>query len=134
MIHSKAELKEYLECDKKQLGITRSFPRPFLDDIWKYEITLRKYEYWLNKSGMVANVMAAFFRFKHHRNSFKLGIGIGPNVCGKGLCITHINGIQINSHAIVGENLRIQECVTVGGDRGGYPLSETMCFWDQDVK
>ena len=43
------DLKEYLIADKKQLGITRRFPRPFTDEIWKYEITLRKYEYWMNR-------------------------------------------------------------------------------------
>lgn len=49
MISSRKDLKEYLLADKKQLGITRKFPRPFTDEIWKYEITLRKYEYWMNR-------------------------------------------------------------------------------------
>jgi len=51
MISSRKDLKEYLLADKKQLGITRKFPRPFTDEIWKYEITLRKYEYWMNRGG-----------------------------------------------------------------------------------
>lgn len=51
MISSRKDLKEYLFADKKQLGITRRFPRPFTDEIWKYEITLRKYEYWMNRGG-----------------------------------------------------------------------------------
>ena len=51
MISSRKDLKEYLLADKKQLGITRRFPRPFTDEIWKYEITLRKYEYWMNRGG-----------------------------------------------------------------------------------
>ena len=50
MINSKADLREYLAQDKIQLGITRKYPRPFTDEIWKYEIILRKYEYWLNVS------------------------------------------------------------------------------------
>ena len=45
MIETKKDLNEYLICDKKQLGITRRFPRPFTDEIWKFEIALRKYEY-----------------------------------------------------------------------------------------
>ena len=49
MIQDKNDLKEYLAADKKQLGITRRYPRPFTDEIWKYEIVLRKYEYWLNQ-------------------------------------------------------------------------------------
>ena len=51
MISSRKDLKEYLLADKKQLGIIRKFPRPFTDEIWKYEITLRKYEYWMNRGG-----------------------------------------------------------------------------------
>lgn len=49
MILNKNDLKEYLLADKKQLGITRRFPRPFTDEIWKFEIILRKYEYWENQ-------------------------------------------------------------------------------------
>ena len=51
MIHTRNELKEYLMQDKKQLGINRRFPRFFSDEVWKYEIILRKYEFWLNKNG-----------------------------------------------------------------------------------
>lgn len=50
MIRNKKDLKQYLKQDKQQLGITRKYPRPFTDEIWKYEIALRKYEYWLNTS------------------------------------------------------------------------------------
>lgn len=119
MIKTKADLKEYLAADKKQLGITRSRPRPLTDEIWKYEITLRKYEYWLNQSGFVARMITIYYKLKHHRNSTRLGIGIGPNCCGKGLSIAHVGTIQINGDATVGENLRIQEGVNIGAGRGG---------------
>ena len=140
MIRSKADLKEYLLADKKQLGITRNFPRPFADEIWKYEIVLRKYEYWMNRKQilrdsshhglealsvmggvLVASIMTQFYKVLHHRNVVKTGIGIGPNCCGKGLSIAHIGTIQINGDALVGENLRIQEGVTVGAGSGGVP-------------
>lgn len=45
MIKNKKDSKEYLEADKKQLGITRKYPCSFTDQIWKFEIVLRKYEY-----------------------------------------------------------------------------------------
>lgn len=118
MIKTKADLKEYLAADKKQLGITRPFPRPFADEIWKYEITLRKYEYWLNQSSLLARVMRIFYKLKHHRNSVRFGIGIGPNCVDKGLSIAHVGTIQINGNAKVGKNLRIQEGVNVGANRG----------------
>lgn len=128
MIISKQDLKEYMQQDKKQLGIRRRFPRPFTDEIWKYEITLRKYEYWYNQSRWGSGLMRFLYKVKHHRNSVKLGIGIGPNCCGKGLSIAHIGTIQINDHARIGENLRIQEGVNIGAGPGGCQPSEIMFF------
>ncbi len=122
MIKNKKDLEAYLKADKEQLGIVRSIPRPFTDEIWKYEIVLRKYEYWLNrKQNIVSIIMKNVYKLIFHRLSIKLGIFIGPNTCGKGLCITHPNCIQINWKASVGENLRIQEGVTIGGNLGGVP-------------
>ena len=122
MISSRKDLKEYLFADKKQLGITRRFPRPFTDEIWKYEITLRKYEYWMNRGEeKIGKLMEQVYKLLHHRNSVKLGIGIGPNCCGKGLSIAHAGTIQINGDAKIGDNLRIQERVTIGAGSGGVP-------------
>ena len=51
MICSKKDLTEYLEADRLSLGRTRSKP-DYKDLIWKYEISLRKCEYFANtKSG-----------------------------------------------------------------------------------
>ena len=44
-VKTKKDLKEYMEADRKQLGVNRKYPRPFTDEIWRYEIYLRKYEY-----------------------------------------------------------------------------------------
>lgn len=123
MIQSKDELKIYLECDRKQLGIKRKYPRIIGDEIWKYEISLRKYEYWSEKKrNIIVKLMTLYRKLILHYWSVKLGIYIGPNTCGKGLCITHPGCIQINWHAVCGDNLRIQEGVTVGGGpREGAP-------------
>lgn len=121
MIKSKYELKEYMDQDKLQLGITRKYPRPFTDEIWKYERALRKYEYWLNNSNhnICVKIIGLFFsKLKWHRLGVKLGISIGPNVCGKGLSIAHINCININQNAVIGENCRIHEGVTIGASGG----------------
>ena len=45
MIRDRQTLHLYLDADKFALGINRRFPRPFLDSIWKYQRTLRFYEY-----------------------------------------------------------------------------------------
>ena len=65
--------------------------------------------------------MEQVYKLLHHRNSVKLGIGIGPNCCGKGLSIAHAGTIQINGDARIGDNLRIQEGVTIGAGSGGVP-------------
>lgn len=114
MIETKKDLNEYLICDKKQLGITRRFPRPFRDEIWKFEIALRKYEYWYNQKSAWAKVISPFYKLIWHRLVVKLSIGIGPNVCDKGLSIAHSCAININQNARVGKNCRIHEGVTVG--------------------
>ena len=43
MISSKKELREYLKADKESLGIQRKRPKLFRDEIWRFEIALRKY-------------------------------------------------------------------------------------------
>ncbi len=120
MIHTKADLKEYMLQDKVQLGINRRFPKPFSDRIWRYEIVLRKYEYWLNKKGggPHTKIMKLFYHFLYNRYSAKLGISIPPNTCGKGLSIAHACCIFINSAAEIGDNLRIHEGVTIGASGG----------------
>lgn len=123
MIKNYDDLIDYLRCDKRALGIKRACPRPFTDEIWKYEITLRVYEYFLNSNNpsVIYKFLKILFKFILHHWSVKLGIYIGANTCGKGLCIKHPGCVQINWHAVVGENLCIQEGVTIGGGRGGAP-------------
>lgn len=48
MIRDRQTLHLYLDADKFALGINRGFPHPFLDSIWKYQRTLRFYEYHKN--------------------------------------------------------------------------------------
>lgn len=48
MITSKEILQLYLDADKFALGINRCYPRPFVDSIWRYQRTLRLYEYHKN--------------------------------------------------------------------------------------
>lgn len=128
MILNKDDLYRYLLYDKKQLGITRKFPRPFTDEIWKYEINLRKYEYWLNSSGLFSKIMSIMRKIRHHRLGIKLGIGIAPNVVGEGLSIAHAGGIEINDQATIGKNLRIQEGVNIGASGGPAPTIEDNVF------
>lgn len=48
MILTKNDLKEYLKCDKEALGITCKYPPLFGNEVWKFQISLRIYEYFYN--------------------------------------------------------------------------------------
>lgn len=48
MIQSLDDLNRYLLADKKMLGIQYDKPRFFTDEVWRFEIALRKAEYALN--------------------------------------------------------------------------------------
>ena len=48
MIKNKDDLMYYLEQDRKALNIKRKNPKFFGDEIWKFEILLRKNEYFNN--------------------------------------------------------------------------------------
>ena len=48
MIKSYDDLLYYLKKDKEALNITRRRPKLIGDDIWKFQIALRKHEYYNN--------------------------------------------------------------------------------------
>ena len=51
MIRTKEDLRLYLQKDKEALEITRRHPRIIGDEIWKFQIALRKHEYYKNSGG-----------------------------------------------------------------------------------
>ena len=42
MIRTKEDLKEYLAADRQAMNVKRKHPRIFGDEVWKYEVILRK--------------------------------------------------------------------------------------------
>lgn len=111
------DLKKYLNQDKKMLGISdgQKFPRPFYDEVWKFQIALRKAEYAVNcKKGIIYFPYRLWKKLLFHRISVKLGFSIPLNVIDEGLSIAHYGTIVINSNAKIGRNCRIQEGVTIG--------------------
>lgn len=129
MITSKQELNEFLERDRLALHQTRSHPRSFGDDVWKYQIRLRKTEwYWYSGKCLRNPFNAVRFLISKcllSRRALKLGFTIPINVFDKGLSIAHYGTIVVNDHSKVGQNCRIQECVNLGAT-GGNSLSPTV--------
>lgn len=126
MIKNKEDLKYYLEQDR--LNLHKDYIKPkWNDEIWKYEILLRKCEYYLNKEkkNIFDKIRYHHLSKKYHKLSMKYTTSIPFNVCGPGLSIAHFGTIYINSKCTIGKNLRIQSGVTIGGSYstpGKFPI------------
>lgn len=119
MISSKEEYKYYLYCDKIALGKEYKKPRFFKDEIWKFEILMRKAEYFVNCSNnFITKLYSKFLKLLYHKKCLKLGFSIPLNVFGPGLSIAHYGTIVVNGNSRVGKNCRIQECTTIGATSG----------------
>ena len=119
MIKNKKDLIYYLEQDKIALGKKYNKPKLINDEIWKFQILLRKCEYLYNiKKRFFKKIYYYFLMFKFHKLRIKLGYSIPLNVFGPGLSIAHRGTIVVNGNAKIGKNCRIQECVTIGTTGG----------------
>ncbi len=122
MIDSRQAYREYREQDRLALGRSRDRrPRLFGDEIWKFEILLRKVEYDSNcRSGLSARIIGGYHKVRFHRLSVRLGFTIPPNVFGPGLAIPHYGTIVVHSAVRAGRNCRLQEGVTIGATGGNH--------------
>lgn len=118
MIKNKDDLQFYLQADKFSLNKTKKKPNIFSDEIWKFQICLRKYEYFCNSTGFINRIMKIFYKLKFHRLGLKLGFSIPINVFEPGLSIAHYGNIVVNKNCKIGKNCRIHEGVTIGATGG----------------
>jgi len=115
MIESKQDYNFYLAADQLALAIKHERPRIFHDETWKFERLLRKVEYLENcGNNPLDKIVCLQARFALHKLSVKLGFAIPRNVFGPGLSIAHGGPIIVHSKAVVGENCRIDRCVSIG--------------------
>ena len=113
MIINKALLQLYLDADKFALGINRRFPRPFLDSIWKYQRTLRFYEYHRNVGNKLRRYIYSLLLTIRGE---KLGFSISGNCFGLGLRINHHGMLIVNKHARIGKWCDINQGVNIGAN------------------
>lgn len=121
MIDSKKSLNEYIKRDALANGRKSCRPKLFGDEIWKFQLCLRKLEYYTNLSAIkqyFCILAKLYFGLKYHRYSIKLGFSIPLNVFDKGFSIAHYGTIVVSKNACVGENCRIHEGVTIGSTNG----------------
>ncbi len=114
MITNKQLLREYLDKDKFALDIHRKKPKLFGDYIWKYEIYLRKHEYYLNTKKN--KLLLLYYCYKHRKLGLKLGFTISCNCIGAGLRLNHYGCVIINSRSKIGEFCDIHNDVNIGED------------------
>ncbi|MDO5397161.1 MAG: serine acetyltransferase [bacterium] len=119
MIKNKRDLEYYLEADRIALGVSRK--RPHLisiyesDVIWKYQILLRKNEYYHNcKCNGIFKIPYKILQYRLFRMQVKTGIGVPINVFGPGFSISHIGTIVVNGLARVGKNCRLHPLTCIG--------------------
>ena len=121
MIRTKADLTDYILQDAKAYGRTSARPRFFGDEIWKFQLLLRKTEYFHNLHGIYRLLCYPLYvvtKFRLHHCKLKLGFSIPLNVFGPGLTIPHYGTIVVANKAVIGKNCRIHEGVTIGATNG----------------
>ena len=124
MITTKKELEYYISQDaiaSQRKGKYVKKAKLFGDEIWKFQILLRKTEYYHNlycnsKKYFIFHYL--WFRFWFHKASVRLGFSIPINVFGPGLSIPHYGTIVVSNTARVGKNCRLQEGVNIGATNG----------------
>ena len=115
MIENKTQLQEYLAADKVALRRTGKHPK-ITDYIWKYEIFLRKCEYYENTGTKKIHPLYLWARYRRAKIGALCGFSIPTNVVDKGLGIVHIGPIVISAHTRIGQNCRIHVGVNIGAD------------------
>ena len=92
-----------------------SGPLGFWDPSRKLLLSIRRYQYWKNRSGPVAGLARKLIVLRHRFWSVVTGADIPLNCnIGGGLVINHPNGIVIHPAAQIGVNCLISQQVTVG--------------------
>jgi serine O-acetyltransferase len=107
---------------------TREKPRRFWDPSRKLLLTIRRYQYWRSKGG----VLPVFFRrlvvLRYRFWSVVTGSEIELTAqIGGGLLLPHPNGVVIHAEAKIGINCLIHQQVTIGtkeDGREGVPVIE----------
>lgn len=124
MITNKKELEFYLKEDQRALGNSeRKKPKIVGDYIWKYQIYMRKHEYYTNiKQTFITKISKQYYHFRHRKQGIKLGFDIPPNVFGPGLRINHFGLLVVNGNARIGANCDIHQGVNIGQNKSPYEV------------
>ncbi len=120
MIKSKKDYLEYVREDRRALGREkRRFPLTLLDWPLRYQLILRRAEYYTNcYTHFWQKPLVFYARLRHRMFGNKCGYSIPLNTCGKGLNLAHLGTVVINANAEIGEYCRIHVDVNIGTAAG----------------
>lgn len=115
MIQSKADYYRYLEEDRIANEYKRKKPHLLGNEIWKFLIALRRYEYHLNclEPGIMKKIICSLDKVIWHKLSIKTGISVYPNSFKEGLTIWHYGCIVVNGSSRGGKNVTLQNGVNI---------------------
>lgn len=117
MIKSKDDLYYYLQQDAIMLDRPAKKPRFWHDEMWTYQILMRKCEYYINcRTDLLSRIHLKFLKFRFTRIGRMRGFQIPFNTFGPGLAIAHYGSIVVNKNAKIGKNCRIHENTTIGAN------------------
>lgn len=137
MIKNKADLKRYIELDRYALNRGGRVEHCNLllssDLIWKFQVILRKHEYYYNTHNIV---LSKFYGHWHKMLGYKLGFDIPINVFEAGLHINHFGNIVVSPLAKIGEFCDIHQGVNIGkGESDGKaPVIGDNCWFGPGAK
>lgn len=122
-IHSKADLKEWLDYELTKYGSKRLLDFLCLSErsiLRRHIILLRKMEYYTNSGKHIRSIL---YKLLLRQIQNRYGLHISPNCCGKGLHIMHVGPILINGEATVGRDcvFHINSGVVAGGTSHDVP-------------
>lgn len=96
--------------------------RGFWDVGRKLLRSIRRYQYWNSKSGLLAKILSKYYVIPYRFWSAVSGAEIPLNCrIGGGLLIPHPNGIVIHPDVSIGPNCLIFQQVTIGSNGKGTP-------------
>ena len=120
MITCRKEYFEYVRADRAALGRSdRKFPLTLLDMPLRYQLALRRAEYYNNcYTHFYQKPLVLYAKLRHRILGNRCGYSIPLNVCGKGLNLAHLGTVVINAGASIGEYCRIHVDVNIGTSAG----------------
>ncbi len=124
MIRSRNEFRLYCDADRRSLGFAGKSFLVFMNDIYIFQMRMRKLEYAINCGKNPVKVLYRKILFR--KSSVKLGFSISPNTFGPGLSIAHRGTIVVNGGARIGANCRIHVDVNIGTEAGKSAAAPTI--------